>query len=203
MENYIITADVSDHYGTYSIIKGVSFENSYPDVYFRKSDLSDAEWQSFNSDLAHALSNITATANNTNEFANCITQTYKSLIDRYMPKKKLSNKRRKKKNKPWISSGIRNSIKTKQKLYNKAGKTGLYVDWSKYKCYLNLLTKVKHKAEYTYYKNLSILYGHNKSKTWKLINDIAQRKRKTGPQIKTLKDTNGVLLESPKKIADC
>ena len=110
-----------------------------------------------------------------------------------MPKKKLSNKRRKKKNKPWISSGIRNSIKTKQKLYNKAGKTGLYVDWSKYKCYLNLLTKVKHKAEYTYYKNLSILYGQNKSKTWKLINDIAQRKRKTGPQIKTLKDTNGAL----------
>ena len=35
------------------------------------------------------------------------------------------------------------------------------------------------------------------------INDIAQRKRKTGPQIKTLKDTNGALLESPKKIADC
>ena len=52
-----------------------------------------------------------------------------------MPKIKLSNKRRKKKNKPWISLGIRNSIKTKLKLYNKAGKTGLYEDWSNYKCY--------------------------------------------------------------------
>ena len=68
---------------------------------------------------------------------------------------------------------------------------------------MNLLTKIKHKAEYNHYKNLSILYGQNKSKTWKLINDIAHRKRKAGPSIKSLRDSNGVLLEDPKQIADC
>ena len=54
-----------------------------------------------------------------------------------------------------------------------------------------------------YYKNLSILYGQNKSKTWKLINNIAQRKRRAGPNIKSIRDKNGVLLEDPKKIANC
>ena len=97
LENYIVTADVSDHFGTYSIIKGVSFETTYPDIFFRKSDLSESEWEGFNSDLDLALKDISVT-NNVNDLANSITQTYQNVIEKYMPRKKLSNKRRRKKN---------------------------------------------------------------------------------------------------------
>ena len=48
-----------------------------------------------------------------------------------------------------------------------------------------------------------MIYGQDKSKTWKLINEISQRKRKTSPGIKSLKDRDGNIIESPSKIANC
>ena len=42
-----------------------------------------------------------------------------SLVDKYMPFKKISNREFKRMYKPWITDGILNSIKRRDKLYNK------------------------------------------------------------------------------------
>ena len=68
-------------------------------------------------------------------------------------------------------------------------------DWLKYRNFENVLTKTKRKAEYLYYKNLSVLYGQNKSKTWRLVNEIAKRKRKSSISIKSLLDKRGNRLD--------
>ena len=73
----------------------------------------------------------------------------------------------------------------------------------KYRNFENVLTKTKRKAEYLYYKNLSVLYGQNKSKTWRLVNEIAKRKRKSSISIKSLLDKKGNRLDDPKDIANC
>ena len=67
-----------------------------------------------------------------------------------------------------------------------------------------MLTRSKRIAEQLYYKKLSILYGHDKSKTWKLINEVSKRKRNTKSlTISSIVDKNGVRLEDSSKIANC
>ena len=47
------------------------------------------------------------------------------------------------------------------------------------------------------------MYGENRSKTWKLINEIAKRKRNSDRTIKCMTDKHGTKLEDPTKIANC
>ena len=169
IDNFIIMGDVSDHYGTFSKIQGVSINQSYPDVYFRKTNLSEAQWANFNYELDESLKSLSfptsPQSSNVNKMAKQITDAYNNLIKKYMPLKKVSNKHNKKPDKPWITSGIKKSIRTKMKLFRKANKTKNVDDYQKYKTFLNILTHTKKKAEYMYYKNKCILYGQDKSKT--------------------------------------
>ena len=207
IDNFIIMGDVSDHYGTFSKIQGVSINQSYPDVYFRKTNLNEAQWANFNYELDESLKSLSFPTSpqslNVNKMAKQITDAYNNLIKKYMPLKKLSNKHNKKPDKPWITSGIKKSIRTKMKLFRKANKTKNVDDYQKYKKFLNTLTHTKKKAEYMYYKNKCILYGQDKSKTWQLINEITNRKRKSGSIIKSLKDQKGCILNEPKDIVNC
>ena len=50
---------------------------------------------------------------------------------------------------------------------------------------------------------MSIIYGADKAKTWKLINEICHRKRKSGCNIKRLINSEGVTLDDPTDIANC
>ena len=121
-----------------------------------------------------------------------------------MPLKKISNKQKRNPDKPWMSRGLKKSINTKFKLYKKSKKSGNTVDSQNYKKYLNILTKTKQKAEQLYYRKLSMLYGQDKSKTWKLINEVSQRKRKSrNLSIKYLiNKEEGVKLEGDLEIAN-
>ena len=57
-------------------------------------------------------------------------------------------------------------------------------DYEKYKAYLNKLTHLKEKAKNKYYREKSELYGNNKSRTWQLVNEITNYKRKKSKAIK-------------------
>ena len=97
-----------------------------------------------------------------------------------MPTKKISKKKEKaaKRDKPWITQGLKVSIHKKFELLDKFRISKLQEDNLKYKKHLNLLTHLIKKAEFLYYRDLSIIYGNDKSKTWKLVNEISHRKRK-------------------------
>ena len=159
VDNYIVQADVSDHYGTLSKIKGLFDENTQSEIFYRKSNLSDYEWEAFNSELDSALQHLKRdfTTHDPNFLANKITQTYVELIEKYMPLKKLSINHKRNPDKPWITQGLKKSIRTKFKLYKKARNSGKENHWSAYKKYLNVLTRTKKKAEFLHYKKMSVL----------------------------------------------
>ena len=102
-------ADISDHYGTLSKINGLFDENSQREIFYRKSNLSDSEWEAFNSELDSALHYLDRdfTTHDPNILANRITQTYINLIDKYMSLKKLSVNRKRNPDKPWITKGLK------------------------------------------------------------------------------------------------
>ena len=144
ISNYIIQADVSDHYGTFSKINGIFNENSPNEIFYRKSNLSDPEWEAFNSELDSALQHLhrNFTAHDPNALASKITQTYVTLIDKYMPLRKLSINCKRNPEKPWswISKGLKKSIRTKFKLYKKARNSNIEADGCSYKTYLTVLS---------------------------------------------------------------
>ena len=148
-------------------------------IYRRKTNLSEQEWKKFNEELHATLSDKQLLTQNlsANFVAECITKSYQALLEKYMPLRRLSRKERRFYLKPWISSAIKNSIKEKNRLFRIAKRKKNPKYFEAYKIYRNCLTRTKKKAYDNYYKEKIAKYGKNKSKTWKIINEIAKRKR--------------------------
>ncbi len=176
LENNIILSDVSDHYGILTKLWETAKLNDHEPIYYRKSRLTDKEWNHFNRDLklalSHKLKDFLTTPYDVDVSAEIISQTYRDIIDKYMPLRKISRKQKRFANKPWITRGIKVSIKTKNKLFVLSKRSNDYDSLYRYKKYLNLLTAVKMRARQNHYSELAVRYGNNKSKIWRLINDI-------------------------------
>ena len=66
-----------------------------------------------------------------------------------------------------------------------------------------MLTKLLRKAKDKYYIDKFILHGQDKAKTWQLVNEITNRKRKLSQNVpKMLKDETGRQIKEPKEIAE-
>ena len=107
-----------------------------------------------------------------------------------MPIRKQQNNSRKQ-NKPWLTAGLKNSSAKKNDLFAKAKFSNAPEDYQNYKTFLNLFTKLKKKAQNDNYRDQAVLYGHDKAKTWQLINEISKRKTKKHNSIRYLNDKNG------------
>ena len=100
--------------------------------------------------------------------------------------------------KPWLTSGILNSIKYKSKLF-KIYKLGT-VNHNTYRLYRNHLTQLVRLAKYDYYINIFSEFKNNTKKIWQNIKELAGHH-----QPKTMISTlphKGVLLTKPEKIAE-
>ena len=83
VDNLIIMSDVSDHFGTFSKIRSVSVNKTFPEVYYRKSNLTESEWSDFNAELGQSFQHIpTETISyhtNVDTIARTITSSYKTF----------------------------------------------------------------------------------------------------------------------------
>ena len=116
----IVMSDVSDHYSTLTKIYDFPKSNEKTEVYTRKSDLNENEWNGFNLGLHNSLTNeIPLGMNNlgVNYQAVTISTGYQTMIDKYMPRRKESSKQKKRISKPWMSPGLMNSSAKKKQLF--------------------------------------------------------------------------------------
>ena len=206
LENHITLSGVSDHFGTLTKIKGVSKEIDQKDLYYRKTKLSDEKWKQFNLECEKSLKENVPYPHllNANSLAESITNTYQGVIDKLMPlKRKPYKKLKEEPDCPWLTAGLKISIKTMFRLLHHSKLTRSAEDYEKYKTYLNKLTRLKEKAKDKYYREKSELYGNNKSKTWQLVNEITSYKRKKVRAIKSMVDKNGKKLKDSTSIANC
>ena len=107
LNNYILLSDVSDHFATLTKAKGIKRPQKHESIYRRKSNLTEQQWAKFNEELNKTLNqklNMTEDELDPNFVADCITNTYQVLLNKYMPLKKLSRKQKRYHNKPWITS---------------------------------------------------------------------------------------------------
>ena len=150
VNSYILTSDVSDHFSTLTDIQGVSKAHEETEVFYRKQNLSDEEWDLFNVELNTILESEIPNSHgdssyDVNFYADKITNAYKKVVDRFMPltKKKISKNKKNPFHKPWITPGMIESSDKKNQLFEKARNSKKEEDYIEYKKYLNIFTSLK------------------------------------------------------------
>jgi hypothetical protein len=96
-------------------------------------------------------------------------------------------KKRKRKNKPWITNAILISIKHKQikKLFKTHYLTNDPIKVRKYKTYSNKLNKLKEITRKNYFRNKFALNSGNMKATWKIKGMVINRKKSSSQLILT------------------
>ena len=201
MQTYVVTSDVSDHFSTLvKIIDANTINISKKSVYRRKKALSDMEIENFNRELNQLLNRNSCFDSNTiytvNEKTSFLIASYESLIDKYMPLKKLSKKEKKNILKPWITRGIRESIAVRNKLRKKSFKTKSDAIHNLYKIYRNMITHMKRLSFNNYYKEkLQKSFG-NKRREWEIVNEITRYKKRRDQLFTQLREGMAIYYET-------
>ena len=175
-----IVSDISDHFSQFCILNSAverpkararkvrDFSNFSRDSFI--SDLSQVDWCEIfirgGEDINHVFSMFYTKLN--------------KLLNKYAPMKTLSKRKAKQLSKPWITKGIRASIKIKNQLY-------MSRDQSRYKHYRNAISNLIRLSKKKYFYEY---FNHNVSnmrKTWEGINYLLNRKKKNNITIHNLK----------------
>ena len=128
-----------------------------------------------------------------------------TLIDKYMPLKRLTKREIKQQYKPWITNGIRKSIKRREKYYKKIIKAKDEVikeDYhSKYKEIRNAIVTLCRQSKKMHFQKFFLENANNAKKTWKGIKSIINvNSSMTCQPISLL--VNNELITEPKDIAN-
>ena len=118
------------------------------------------------------------------------------MVNKHAPMKTLSKRRGKILSKPWITKGIRTSIRIKNNLFFNA-------DWEHYKLYRNKITSLTRQSKKNYYERYFEENINNSKETWRGINDIISRKAKSDKKpIHRLVNSNSETIYNPKEISN-
>ena len=79
--------------------------------------------------------------------------------------------------KPWLTEGLRKSIKNKNKLYRLKMKSNSEEATTKYNVYRNKLHSILRTAEREHFDQLLCNYKNNLKKTWMVIKDLINKKK--------------------------
>ena len=186
----ILMTDITDHFpifcidvNTQHLVKDASvykrtFTNRQIDRF--STQLDTLNWGSIfmDDDCQRAYTNFYQ------QLSRCYNECFpiKKVITNYKTRKK------------WLTLGLKESIKTKNKLYVKSLRTPSAVNITNYKQYRNKLHSLLRKAERDYYDVLLKLNRTNQSKTWKILKDVINRTK--------VRQTNNYFKIGNKKVND-
>ena len=131
--------------------------------------------------------------------------TINTLIDKYMPLRKMTQKEIKLQYTPWISKDILQSIKVREKLYKKyikvKDKDIKQNYYNKYKLIRNQILTESRKSKKSYFQNFFSQNANNIKNTWKGIKAIINinNSTKNQPNSLLIKDK---LVSEPKAVAE-
>jgi hypothetical protein len=180
----LVLADISDHLPVFAVFDKCFKKNLLPDNNESKS------YRNFSSFNVNKFSNM---------LGNCdwdfitehsdINEDYKLFLTQFLNKfnlcfPELPGKRKRVRDKPWLSVSIINSCKYKQKLYNQMIR-GI-IPYPKYVAYKNTLTNVIRKAKIRYFTDFVNRHKKDSRAMWGLINSqIGRAVPKSSPSFNT------------------
>ena len=127
------------------------------------------------------------------------SNNYLNLFNKYFPYVKQSRKSFK--DKPFITKGIKVSIKYKNKLFRKYLDNPNNVNEAAWKKFRNKTNAIIKKAQENYYKNLINSYNDSSKSLWKTFGNILNKNKQSQKRIVNL-NINDKILDDKQKISE-
>ena len=171
----VLQEPLTDHYPTFIILNQLKTKTACTIRYTRS--LKNFEPEKYKNDLQQSLNEwylaIPYLDENNFEETFCgFIECIKTTIDNHAPLVKLSRRQKRLQAKPWITTGILNSIKTKQKLHKSHYLSNISAKKSFYKRYTNILTRVKNLSKKIHYDDCLSSSKKDPRKTWKILGEL-------------------------------
>ena len=201
----LVLDDISDHLPIIAIVKNIKVPNKKK--YYFTRNYSSLDQAMLTHDTTCMINSLTQTFSCPNLDINSkfeiLGDELEKVLDKNVPVQKLSRKETRLKLRPWISTGILNSIKKRNKRYKILCKTKFQDNELKiqYKKYRNILTHTKEKAKRNYFhRKLEYSKGDIK-KTWGVINDLIGKSKKP-PTVPPELSYNGQTFTNPQEVVN-
>jgi len=202
-----LTVSLSDHLPQYLLAKNIfcSPPNSKTKVYERNWKHFDQNL--FNDEFDNTNWNdiLNLDLNDCNYSLESLLEAINKLLDKYAPFRKLSKQDMKFKSKPWITNGLKNSIKIKNGLLKKYIKckdiTKKEQLHNTFKEYRNLLETMLKQSKTVYFNNYFKDNANDLKNTWKGIRNIINLKAK-GDSSPSIIEENNSTITDPKEISN-
>ena len=203
-----ITTSISDHLPQFLLIPNINIKDLLPKHHnLFKRDSTNFKKEDFILDLLDIDWNTTLQTNkNDPDFSfNQFYEKINCIIDNHLPLKKVSKKELKQQFKPWITTGIRKSIKVRDKLFNKyinSKNHNKELIHNEYKRYRNLIVSLTRLSEKKYYQSYFKDNYNNIRKTWDGIKSIINISNMKSMSPSSL-NVNNKINTNPVDIANC
>ena len=170
----ILIYEVSDHLPVYIVFKDIITQKQQNHVY---RDIKNFNIDTYREEMFEKLnkSYIKTLHDNQNFLYQNFAEIFCNLLNSQAPLRQFYRKDLRFINKPWLTSGIIKSIKTKNKMFKKCYKSCNSLLIKKYKQYSNKLTKIKNAAKISYTEKLETTKNDIR-KQWKVVNEVIGRK---------------------------
>ena len=119
-----------------------------------------------------------------------------------MPLKKLSRKEKSLHYKPWLTSGIQKSMKTRDYLQKQSFKLKTEEAEKQYKKYKNFVTRLQNLSYNSFFSNKITKNFKNKKRLWETVGEISKYKKRKNIDIKRLTN-NGTDITGTEEIVNC
>ena len=140
----IIVSDVSDHFSQFCVCRPLGGKIKLQKIV--TCDFSKFSEEKFINDLSQLNweSAVSESTNNVNKSFSTFYNKLNRIVNKHAPIKTISKRKAKQLNKPWITKGLRVSIKKKNELFFSGDK-------SKYKIYRNKILTLSRLSKKLYY----------------------------------------------------
>jgi hypothetical protein len=203
LENFsfsgLLFTDISDHLPIFCIVHDVlpNVDNDTPIVVREKNANNLFKFQE---QLSRTVwSDIPQYNDPQNAYDSFVNKFY-DVFNQCFPLKRLKASRYTFR-KPWMTTGLLKSIKRKNKLYQKCLRNPCSVNATQYKNYKNKLNHSIRIAKRLYYERKLEHVKSNTKNTWKILNEVINKKKPTRKLPHEFK-VNNQFISNPKAIAD-
>ena len=194
----ILCTSISDHYAVFHIASNAKTDHAPAEMPLFKRNMGQRNLSKFISEMNgvdwQSVLNETDTQLAYNKFHEAISVKYNACF----PYRKISKKYYK--NKPWLSTALKESIKIKNKLYVKSKRSDNVEQVTFYKQYRNKLNQLIRTAERKHFHDILLEHKSDLKKSWQVIKSVINKRKYT--PINTKFKVNGATTNDGNVIAN-
>ena len=173
----ILCTSISDHYAVFHVASNAKKDHTKTDTPILKRNMCQRNITKFISEMNminwQFVLNETDTQSAYTKFHEVISTKYNACF----PYRKIYKKYYK--NKPWLSTALKESIKIKNKLYVKSTRSNDDENVSFYKKYRNKLNQLIRTAERKHFHDILLEHKSNLKKSWQVIKAVINKRKYT------------------------